>query len=184
MRDDAPDDLETSGRASKSAAKREAEALQALGEALIDLPASVLATLPLPEELREAIALARSIRQHGGLRRQRQLIGKLMRRIDVEPIRAALAAREQSHRSAVQLDHRAERWRDRLLEEGHGALTELLTEYPGGDSQTLRTLLRTAAGGDTARATRARRELFRSLRRLLADGGAGGRPTGETDRLS
>jgi ribosome-associated protein len=171
MNEDSRDDADTDGRPSKSAAKREAQALQELGESLLELPPSVLAGLPLPEELREAIALARSIRQRGGLRRQRQLIGKIMRRIDAEPIRAALAAREQAHRGAVQLDHRAERWRDRLLEEGDGALAELLARHPGGDSQAFRTLLRAAAATDTQRATGARRELFRSVRRLLAGGG-------------
>ncbi len=158
-------------RPSKSAAKREAEALQTLGESLLSLPPGELAELPLPEELREAIALARRIHAHGGLRRQRQLIGKLMRRIDVEPIRAALAAREQAHRAIVALDHQAERWRDRLLEEGDPALGEFITEHPKTEPQALRQLLRAAARADAARASHARRQLFRELRRLLAADG-------------
>ena len=36
--------------------------------------------------------LARKITAHGGLYRQKQYIGKLMRKIDAEPIRAALDA--------------------------------------------------------------------------------------------
>ncbi|MCC5860335.1 MAG: DUF615 domain-containing protein [Gammaproteobacteria bacterium] len=159
---------EPTERPSKSAAKREAEALQALGESLLGLPAGELAALPLPEELREALALARRIQAHGGLRRQRQLIGKLMRRIDAEPIRAALAAREQAHRAIVALDHQAERWRDRLLEEGDAALGEFIAAHPTTEPQALRQLLRAAARADTARASHARRQLFRELRRLLA----------------
>ncbi|MCC5868500.1 MAG: DUF615 domain-containing protein [Gammaproteobacteria bacterium] len=158
---------DTDERPSKSAAKREAEALQALGESLIDLPRGVLAGLPLPEELRGAVELARNINSNSGLRRQRQLIGKLMRRIDAEPIRAALEAREQTHRARVQIDHRAERWRDELLEHGDAALEKLVTEYPLADRQGLRQLLRSATGPETPRSTRARRELFRTLRRMI-----------------
>jgi ribosome-associated protein len=162
---------EETERPSKSAAKREAEALQSLGEALVELPRRVLNTLPVPEDLRAAIDLARNITSRPGLRRQRQLIGKLMRRIDAEPIRAALAAREQAHRATVQIDHQAERWRDRLLAEGDAALEQLLVQYPHAERQPLRQQLRAAAGTDVTRATRARRELFRAVRRLIAERG-------------
>ena len=76
---------------SKSAKKREVIALQKLGEELITLKPSDLDTLPLDDRLREAIAEAQVIRAHGALRRQKQYIGKLMRQIDPEPLRAELA---------------------------------------------------------------------------------------------
>ena len=48
-------------RPSKSERKRRSDDLQSLGEALIDLPDSEFNALPLPEQLREAVQLARKI---------------------------------------------------------------------------------------------------------------------------
>lgn len=76
---------------SKSARKREHTALQKLGEELISLRESDIAALPIDDDLREAVLEARQIRANGALRRQKQYIGKLMRQVDPEPIRAALA---------------------------------------------------------------------------------------------
>ncbi len=81
----------TDSKPSKSARKREFIALQKLGEALLTLRESDLASIELDEDLREAVLEARRIRSHGALRRQKQYIGKLMRHIDPEPLRAALA---------------------------------------------------------------------------------------------
>lgn len=76
---------------SKSARKREYLALQKLGEELITLKESELASLPLDENLLEAVLEARQMKAHGALRRQKQYIGKLMRHVDPEPIRAEMA---------------------------------------------------------------------------------------------
>lgn len=86
--------LEAELRPSKSARKRAAHAAQALGEALTRLKPAQVAALKLPEALHDAILEAQRIRNsRGGVARQRQYIGKLMRGIDVAPIEAALAAR-------------------------------------------------------------------------------------------
>jgi ribosome-associated protein len=75
---------------SKSARKRAYLALQKLGEELITLRESELQAMPLDEDLRDAVLEARRIKAHGALRRQKQYIGKLMGRVDPEPIREAL----------------------------------------------------------------------------------------------
>ena len=76
---------------SKSARKRAYLALQKLGEELITLREVDLQTVPLDDDLLEAVMEARRIKKHGALRRQRQYIGKLMGRLDdPEPIREAL----------------------------------------------------------------------------------------------
>ena len=75
---------------SKSARKREYLALQKLGEELITIRESDLQSMPLDEDLLEAIIEARRMKAHGALRRQKQYIGKLMRHVDPEPINAAL----------------------------------------------------------------------------------------------
>jgi ribosome-associated protein len=76
---------------SKSARKRDALALQKLGEELVAMRQADLDRLPLPENVRDAIDEARRLTSRGALARQRQYIGKLMRDIDIEPVRAALA---------------------------------------------------------------------------------------------
>lgn len=157
-------------RPSKSERKRRSDDLQALGEELIDLPQAELDALPLPETLREAVMLARRITAHGGLYRQKQYIGKLMRKIDAAPIRAALNAKRDRERAEALRFRRIEQWRDRLMREGAPALDALCAEAPCPvDRQALGELL------DRARAERAdkgpphaRRELFRVLRDALS----------------
>jgi ribosome-associated protein len=75
---------------SKSARKREFLALQKLGEDLITLKESDLQHIGLDEDLLEAILEARRIKSNSALRRQKQYIGKIMRNVDPEPIRAAI----------------------------------------------------------------------------------------------
>lgn len=75
---------------SKSARKREYLALQKLGEELIPLQEQDLRSMGLDEDLLEAVLEARRMSKRGALRRQKQYIGKLMSRVDPEPIREAL----------------------------------------------------------------------------------------------
>ncbi|MEY3338761.1 MAG: hypothetical protein RL245_1753 [Pseudomonadota bacterium] len=77
-------------RPSKSSRKRAAHAAQALGERLIALKESDLVRLPIPENLLDAVREARRIKARGGLARQKQYIGKLMRDLDTEAIEDAL----------------------------------------------------------------------------------------------
>ena len=85
-------ELHDSNAPSRSAKKRAAESLQLLGVKLVDAPKALLAGLPLPDDLRDAIVEARSIPSFGARRRQMQLIGKLMRRLDDETVNAIGAA--------------------------------------------------------------------------------------------
>lgn len=162
------DDLPQDEPPSKSELKRRSTDLQALGEALIELPQAELDALPLPEALREAVLLARRITKHGGLYRQRQYIGKLMRKIDAEPIRAALAARREHERAAALRFRRIEQWRDRLLQEGPAALEALEAETARLDRAAAAALIERARreqrDGGTSPAAR---ELFRLLREAL-----------------
>ena len=148
--------------------KRKAEALQDLGEDLITLKPEQLARFDLPEALRDAVLAAQSITSHGAMRRQRQFIGKLMRKVEAAPIRARLLEiRGEDAMTRARL-HRAERWRDRLIAEGDAALTELLADRPDADRVQLRTLTRDAQREHASGAVpRAQRELFRRLRALF-----------------
>ena len=75
---------------SKSARKRDYLARQKLGEELIPLQEVDLLAMGLDEDLLDAILEAKRIKKRGALRRQKQYIGKLMGRIDPEPIRVSL----------------------------------------------------------------------------------------------
>ena len=77
---------------SKSQRKREATALQELGEQLVKLTTAQLRHIPLPEELWTAVHAAQAIAQRGGRKRQLQYIGKLMRRLDAAEIALISAA--------------------------------------------------------------------------------------------
>ncbi|MFP4296012.1 MAG: ribosome biogenesis factor YjgA [Halothiobacillaceae bacterium] len=150
---------------SKSERKRQATALQDLGERLVELSREQLDALPIGDALRQAILLAQTIRAHGGRRRQLQYIGKLMRGEDADAIRAALERLDPASPRAVRIQHLAESWRERLLAEGDEALAALVAEHPGLEVQPLRQTIR------QARQERARgapphhyRTLFRTLR--------------------
>jgi ribosome-associated protein len=163
------EDDDQDDRPSKSLRKRQSTDLQALGETLIELPASELAALPLPENLRDAVELARRITAHGGLYRQKQYIGKLMRKIDAEPIRAALAARSDRERVAALRFRRLEQWRDRLLAEGAAGIEALRLETSAQFDASLLERLVARAQAESAREQppHATRELFRVLRGIL-----------------
>lgn len=153
---------------SKSSRKREAHALQDLGVELIELRDSELVALDLPELLVEAVREARRTSSRGGGARQRQWIGKLMRDIDPEPIRAALAARQG--RSAVEAERfkRLEAWRERLVLEGAGALDELERWRAGLErTEWLRMIGAAQAERERGGKGTAARELFRALRSLF-----------------
>jgi len=165
-----PDDDDTLPEGpSKSQRKRESTALQALGEALVALPHDRFTRVELPDALRDAVREARRIRQHGALRRQLQYIGKVMRSVDPEPIRAQLAAFEgQSHEHTAWL-HRVERWRERLLEDDQ-ALARLIEDHPGQDTQHLHTLVRNARRERAEqKPPRAYREIFQLLKTLIPE---------------
>jgi ribosome-associated protein len=82
-------------RPSRSARKRQAEALQKLGVGLTRMRPAKLRELQqhlhLPEPLFEAILEVHRLRTGAALARQRQYIGRLMRDVEAEPIERALA---------------------------------------------------------------------------------------------
>jgi ribosomal 50S subunit-associated protein YjgA (DUF615 family) len=82
-------------RPSRSARKRQAEALQKLGVGLTRMRPAKLRELQqqlgLPETLFEAILEVHRLRSGPALARQRQYIGRLMRDVDPLPIERALA---------------------------------------------------------------------------------------------
>ena len=154
-------------RASKSARKREAASLQELGVQLAALPDREIEELGLPDDLFTALRDLRRLPTHGAQLRQRQYIGKLMRKIDPEPVLARLKERKQQHDGEIRHFQKIESWRDRLLKEPDG-VDELLEEYPAADRTELARLVAKAARERMEqRPPSAARELFAFLRQLL-----------------
>ena len=130
-------------RPSKSQRKRDSTAAQDLGALVAELPRDKIESLGLPEKLQDALIETGRISAHEGKRRHLQLIGKLMRNIDLEPIRAALERFSGTSKQEVADMHLAERWRDRFLKEAD-AVALFANDYPGTDLQQLRTMVRNA----------------------------------------
>jgi ribosome-associated protein len=150
---------------SKSQRKRDALAAKKLGEELIALKADTLALFELPDTLIDAIEAARGMHQHGALRRQKQLVGKLMRDIDPQPIVEKLERlREPERRATVQL-HAVESWRDRLLAEGDPVLAELKDQFPNANLDAIAELVFQARRNPGDK--KPKRALFRQINELM-----------------
>ncbi|MCC7586050.1 ribosome-associated protein [Serratia sp. Lou2A] len=151
---------------SKSEIKRDAEALKDLGAEMVDLGKNALDRIPLDEDLRAAIELAQKIKKEGR-RRQLQLIGKMLRARDIEPIQTALDKLKNRHNQQVSLFHKLEALRDRLVEEGDDVIPSILDLYPAADRQQLRSLVRNAQKEKAAnKPPKAYPQIFQYLREL------------------
>lgn len=153
---------------SKTRKKQQMEALQSLGEELAALPADSLKRIDVPEHLRDALREAQRMNSHGARRRQLQYIGRLMRDIDPEPIRAALADLRGESAVEVARMHRIERLRTRLMEDEQ-TLADVAAAYPGADLQHLRALRRSALKEQEGqKPPRSYRAIFQELKALDA----------------
>jgi ribosome-associated protein len=158
-----PQAASVADRNSKTRRKAEMSALQDLGEELLVVGPARRAELDLPERLVEALDAAQRITQREARRRQLQFIGRLMRDVDAEPIRARLALWADAPNAEKARLHTLERWRERLLADAD-ALDRLCAERPKADRTRLSTLIAaTHAERDRGHPPRAYRELFRQL---------------------
>ena len=119
----------------------------------------------MPDRLRRAVEAAQGITQNVARKREIQYVGKLLRDIDVDPIRDALEALDNAGRIEAARQHRLERWRDALVEQGDPLLHRLAQLVATVDRQKVRQLLmRARRERDADRPPKAARELFRVLR--------------------
>ncbi len=137
------DFTEDTGRPSKTKQKEAMHELRDLGAELVELSVGQLKRINVPENIFDAVRECQKITAHGARRRQVAYLGKLMRGVDDEPIRAGLAMlRGESSAETARL-HRLERFRVRLLED-EAVLAEIAAQWPAVDLQHLRTLRRNA----------------------------------------
>jgi len=137
------DFTESTSRPSKTKKKEAMHELRDLGAELVELSVGQLKKIKLPEEIYDAVRECQKITAHGAHRRQVAYLGKLMRNVDDEPIRAGLALLRGESSAEVARIHRLERMRQRLIDD-EGALPELLALWPCLDMQQLRQLRRNA----------------------------------------
>jgi ribosome-associated protein len=129
---------------SRTQLKKEALALQKLGERLVRLSDEQLDRMSLPSQLTAAIRDIRQMTSHGARRRQMQHIGGLMRCVDVAPIQQALTEIEQGAYQQRKAFRRVEGWRNRLVAGDDELMMDLLREFPEADRQRLGQLVRSA----------------------------------------
>jgi ribosome-associated protein len=129
---------------SKSEKKREMTALQELGKRLLELSATQVQKIEMPQELRDSLLLARTLKSHSALRRQMQYIGALMRRIDAEPIRQELDQIDKGQKHKAREFQQLELMRDNLVEGNDAVFNDVIRRFPGADIQKLRQMVRAA----------------------------------------
>lgn len=163
-----PENLANEGPQPLSKTRRKAamDELQDIGVTLVGLSKEKLAKLDLPESLADAVLEAKKITSNGAIRRQMQYIGRLMRDVDTAPIIDQLQRWEGKHSAETAHFHQLERWRERLIGDEE-AIAEFMRQYPGADSQQIRTLIRNARREQAAgKPPKSSRELFKLLREL------------------
>jgi len=153
---------------SKTALKRDADALKKLGVAISELPTSRRKQIEMPEDLREAIDAYARMTAHGAKKRQMLYIGKLLRGVDAAPLRQAVEDFAAGKAVNAQRLHEMERWRDRLISDDD-AVTEWVGMHPDTDVQHLRSLIRAARRDrKDADASAAAPKSFKALFRYLS----------------
>ncbi|MGF6294016.1 ribosome-associated protein [Paraburkholderia youngii] len=160
-------------RPSKSQVKREMQALQDLGAALVALPKDALKRMPMPEKLDEAVREARRITDHEGKRRQIQYVGRVMRSLldpETAALRTALDTYNGVNKTETAKLHWIERTREKLLADD-AALTEFIRQHPAADPQQGRTLIRNARKeAQQSKPPRYFRELFQWIKNAASAG--------------
>ncbi len=152
---------------SKTRKKQEMKILQKMGERLVGLSDKQLKGLLLPPRLFDAVQDAKDMRSHGARRRQIKYIGAIIRDIDPEPIKAALAQQDRKKTEMDAAFHRLENLRDGLMGGDSRKFTEIVNQYPHTDRQRLRQLVRNAIKEkDAEKGTKHYRALFKYLKEL------------------
>lgn len=152
---------------SKSQIKREMHALQKVGERLVELTPDQIREIDIPEELREAVLLAQTMKKREARRRQIQYIGSIMRHVDADPILKTLEIISHGRTEKVQAFHQIETWRNRLIEGNDDLIEKLLNRFPHADRRQFSQLIRNArAEKEGSKSSKCSRALFRYLKEL------------------
>ncbi len=154
---------------SKSEIKREADRLKKIGAELVALTNPQLETIEMSPTLREAIALAKRLKdKREAARRHMNYIGKVMRSENEELINAGLDKIRNKHIYQAQAQLALEKQRDQLISEGDEAINALLEAHSQLERQKLRQLVRQAKKEQTQEQIgKAHKELINYLKQAL-----------------
>ncbi len=129
---------------SRTAIKKSMQAYKEIGEELLLLSDKQLSTIPLDQEILEALHTYKKIKVGNARNRQMSFIAKLIRKSDVEPIQEKLSQiKNQDSLKDVHL-RQAEQWRDRLIDTDSNAVGDFISQYPSTDRQQFNQLVRNA----------------------------------------
>ncbi|MEY4591741.1 MAG: hypothetical protein RIR18_636 [Pseudomonadota bacterium] len=137
------DDYLDDDRPSKTQKKQAMLDLQDIGSRLVELSIGQAKSLNLPEDLLAAILDYHRFPKHEAQRRQLQYIGKIMRKVDPEPIEASLIALKGESAAEISRMHRLEDLRVRFLS-NEKVIDEILGLWPQTDVSYMRQLRRNA----------------------------------------
>lgn len=167
--DDDEERVEYAVRPNKTQIKRDIAVISSMAEEICEISEGQLIALELPENVQNSILEAAKMPHKAARKRLLKFITAQLWKIDIEPVKEKLARIKSKSAHATREHHQAERWRDQLLgENGHDALTHLLTELPHADSQHLRQLQKNAQKELKAeKPPRSARLLYRYIKELV-----------------
>lgn len=134
------DDRDLTSRSDLSKVRKQEEAAFAeLARALCDCSDKQFKRLQLPEGLVNCVLEARSIVSPAAKDRALRLVRRELRNSDAQAVRRQLDSLGRAKRDS---SNQATQWRDRLIDGGESALTELVHQHPDADRKQLRILVR------------------------------------------
>lgn len=155
-------------RPNKTQIKKDIYALFAMGETMSKLSTAHLDSLELPENIHKAVREVAGMPHTGARKRLLKYIAGQLHKIDVSPYQEKLDRIQNKSSHAIREHHLAEQWRDKLIQEGNNALTDLFDEHPGADLQHIRQLLRNIKKEtETGKPPKSSRLLYRYLKTLF-----------------
>ncbi|VAW58013.1 hypothetical protein MNBD_GAMMA11-2459 [hydrothermal vent metagenome] len=152
---------------SKTQRKKDCDDVLHLGERLLGLSKEDLSQIQMEDTLMHAIEEAQRMKSHGALKRQKHYIAKIMRTMDTEGLTRQLQRTLHKHDIHNARFKRMEKWRDAMLEGGDKSINAFIEQYPHGERNHLRQLVRNAKKEAQAnKPPTAYRQIFKYIREI------------------
>lgn len=155
---------------SRAELKRDAKELHSLGAEIAALSKKLRATIPLDDDLVEAMKLADKLAtKKEAHRRHLNYIAKCLRLTNnIDDVIKAMNVIKNKHSQGNVLLHKLEHLRDEILQDGDSKINELVAQYSEFDRQKLRQLMRQARKEQAQeKPAKGYRELFQYLKQVI-----------------
>lgn len=130
--------------ASRTEQKKSMQQYVDIGKQLLNLSNKQLNTIPLNNEVLDALETAKKISVGNALKRQLSFLAKLIRKSDYESIQVALEKIQLKDKQYDLVSQKTEQWRDRLLGGETGVLGQFIEKYNCDERQKLGQITRHA----------------------------------------